>query len=557
MTPKDLIDKNSTDENSGVIDKDKVEKRYKEFPPVANYELHIETDPSKIPKQRMFSIVPRSLEKETKDQIDEWVAQGVNSRVSYRRDSCISSLLVVMKPNGKARCCVDFVELNKAILTKGHKYKMPTIQDMKDFAHGGEWFCTMDLRNAFMHVKLSEASRWLTCFRTPWGLFVFNRMPFGLNIASETFQCLLDGLFAHLPFVKIYLDDILIKASSREELAERKKLVQKVIDDNNLHVNTSKTIEEAQEIDFVGFMISGKGVKLTDNRVQAIRNMKAPSNCKELRSFLGKVNFLSQSTPNLMEISSPLWKLLKEPKFVWLDIHQKSFEKIKDEICNSKETMHFDENKETFLITDAAPEAIASMLFQRNKEGKSSVVGFSSHLLSKTQQNYPHFQKEILAIVTGVEHFRRYLRNREFNILTDLAVANNIISKSLRDHYHELKRHDKWTMFLREYTFRIIHIPGILNIADALSRLCTTSTPNKNEQVIDSPCVARNNHKANEFEFIGKDEKLYLIAQDSGNIKRRKPFRRFRRDLKHKQRVFAVQNRSKTSFALLTKAPRN
>lgn len=477
-----------------TIDFENGEEKYKPFPAIPGYSIKIQTYPHISPKQRNFSIVPKDLEEDAKNQIMEWLATGVISRVNYSCGMWISSLLVIRKPNGTARCCVDFIEVNKAICTDGHKYRMPTIQDMTDFAKGGKFFSTMDLRNAFMHVELDESARWQTCFKTPWGLFMFNRIPFGLNIASEVFQNILDGLFQELPFVKTYLDDIIIKADSKEELELRKKQVNDIINKNNLHVNHDKTVACAEIIEFVGFMISGTGVKLTESRIEAIKNLRAPSDIKELRSFLGKINFVGKFVPNMMDIAHPLWQLLKETLFVWKKVHQACFEKLKNEVVKSRKNMHFDEHKKTFLITDASPKAVGAMLFQRDNAGNVSIVGFSSHLLSQAQQNYPHYQKEILGIVTAVEHFRRYLRGRHFMILTDLSTANNIIDKSLHGHYNDLKRYDKWIMYLREYSFDIVHVPGILNIADSLSRLCTTSTINKKEEIIDidwakTPCI--------------------------------------------------------------------
>lgn len=177
---------------------------------------------------------------------------------------------------------------------------MPTIKDMTELAKDGQWFCIMNLRKAFMHVELHDSSKWLICFKTPIGLFMFNRIPFGLNIASEMFQNILDGLLQDLPYIKTYLDDIIIKASSVEELEERKKIVNGIIKKNNLQVIKDKTVECAQEIKFVGFLVSGSGVKLTEGRGKAIINLRAPLDCKELRSFLEKINLVGEFLPKMM-----------------------------------------------------------------------------------------------------------------------------------------------------------------------------------------------------------------------------------------------------------------
>lgn len=174
----------------------------------------------------------------------------------------------------------------------------------------------------------------------------------------------------------------------------------------------------------------------------------------------------------------------KKETFKWGLKDEEAFELVKREIVKNDYRCHFTKGLPIFLITDASPVAVAAVLCQisthTNGTKSLKVVEYASRMLTKTQKNYAQFQKELLGIVTAVKHLQQLLRTTPFTIFTDVQTADTIISKSVCGHKRILNRHDKWIMELSEYEYKIKHLPGKLNVVDALSRLATVTTMNEN-----------------------------------------------------------------------------
>lgn len=480
-----------TNESGNLIGPDEV---IEDFPAVPNVKLKFDVDLSVTPKFRNFCIGANKYKEEMKQELRENLLAGIIRKVKFPGSSWVNPAMMVPKKDGKMRFCVDMTAPNKAI-RRNYSIKMPTLRQMETAAKGHTWFAKLDLKKAFHHIELDESSKYLTTFRTPFGYFQYNRMPFGLNIAPEFFQGILEGLLvgdADIPGVSVYIDDILIVAKSEPELLEKLAKVRAKLSANNLSINEDKTEIRQNEIEFLGFLISTNKVTVTEDRVKAITSMIPPTSFLTLKSFLGKINFLNSFIPRLAELSIPLWEAAKHEKdFKWTEVENESFIKVKNAIAESRERCHFETGLPTYLITDASDRATAAILFQLRKDGNGNtqlqVVEYASKLLNPIQTRYPQFQRELLGIVLAVKHFAKYLRTTKFVVLTDLETANPIIHQSLCAHKSMLNRHERWMLELSEFEFKIVHIPGKLNVADSLSRLTTISNMNDDFDVVDKP----------------------------------------------------------------------
>lgn len=452
------------------------------YPTIPGAELRLDIDYSIPPKFRNFSIIPVEFDTAARLELRTLLANGIIEPCSFiPGSSWVSPGLVIGKKNGEARFCIDMSAANRAI-RRHFSYKMPTLTEMQQAARGKKFFSKLDIAKAFHHIELHEESRHITTFKTPYGYFRFRRMPFGLNVAPEYFQSIVESRLEGIPNVKVYIDDILIMSETIEELHEIVNQVRKRLQLNNFTINEDKVELDQTSIDFLGFRISGEGVEVTDERVKAIMSMKEPSSFTHLKSFLGKVNFLNSFIPRLAHVSKPLWEAAKDKKsFKWGPEQKSAFQEVKELIMANRHKCHFEQDLKTYLITDASEVAVAALLYQIeiDEHGKErvKVIEFASRLLSKVQSRYPQFQLELLGIVTGVKHFRHYLRLvEEFTIFTDLQTAQLIINKFTCGHKREMSRHDRWLLELSEFNYIIKHIPGKLNVADSLSRLATEST---------------------------------------------------------------------------------
>ena len=202
---------------------------------------------------------------------------------------------------------------------------------------------------------MAEEFKEKTAFICHRGLYQFRRMPFGLTNAPATFQRLMEGLFAGWDFVFIYLDDILIASRSFSEHISHITQVFKRLQEAGLRVKPSKCIFAENQIDYLGFTISAKGVCPTNKNVLAVKEFPRPTSVKEVKWFLGLANFYRRHLQNMGVICRPLTALTKKDKqtgqpvtFEWSNQCEESFQKIKEMLISSPVLVPPDLDKDFF-----------------------------------------------------------------------------------------------------------------------------------------------------------------------------------------------------------------
>ena len=176
-----------------------------------------------------------------------------------------------------------------------------------------------------------------TAITTSFGLFEFLRMPFGLRIAAQTFQRFVDQVLQGLIFAYAYIDDIIIASSSQEEHIQHLETVFQCLSDYGLIININKCVFSSNFLHFIGHYIDANGIRPIETKVQAITEFPKPQSTKQLRQFLGLVNFYHRFMPNCAHIIHPLHTLLKANKLIWNEEATKAFKDIK--VCIGKATM--------------------------------------------------------------------------------------------------------------------------------------------------------------------------------------------------------------------------
>ena len=245
------------------------------------------------------------------------------------------------------------------------------------------------------------------------------------------FQRVMDSLLKNIPFTICYIDDILV--ASRGSLEEHKLVVYKVLsnlDKNNMAVKWGKCACAffKSEIEWLGFKISGDGVRPLVGKADAIKNLPTPKNISELRSFLGSINQYVNFVPNLSTLSSPLRALLnKKLVYKWDNKHSIAFEKLKAEILNITENSHFDIKEKTRLKTDASHNGLGATLEQLQGD-QWKTIAFASRFLKNHEMKYSTNELELLGVVWATEHFRNYLYGTEFQIVTDHKALLSALS---------------------------------------------------------------------------------------------------------------------------------
>ena len=371
-------------------------------------------------------------------------------------------------PDGEPlwRMVIDFRDLNER--TVPDAYPLPNINEILDQLGGAKYFSVFDLASGFHQIPMKPEDAPKTAFSTPHGHYEFVRMPFGLCNAPATFQRLMDHTLTGLQGTEmfVYLDDIVLYASSlTEHLIKFKKLAQR-LREANLKLQPSKCKFLHKEVAYLGHIITEDGVKPDLGKIEAVRNYPIPSTPKGIKQFLGLTGYYRRFIPDFSKIARPLTQLLKrDTTFEWGPSQKTAFDHLRLALQKEPILQYPNFDLEFHVTTDASEFAIGGILSQ-NIAGKELPIAYASRLLNKAEINYATIEKELLAIVYCVRHFRPYLYGRKFILFTDHRPL--IWLHRVKDPTSRLVR---WRLKLAEYEYEIRYQPGKSNkLADALSR---------------------------------------------------------------------------------------
>jgi WD40 repeat protein len=247
---------------------------------------------------------------------------------------------------------------------------------------------------------LSQLDEEKTSFVTPTGLYQFKVMPFGLSNAPATFQRLMDKVLKGLNWEKcvVYLDDIIIFASSFEEHLNRLEQVLQRLEQANLKIQPSKCRFAMEEVEYLGFKISKSGLSPNEDRIKVIQNMLPPTNKKGVKRFLGIITYYKRFIRDMSDIASPLYKITeKHRRFKWTEDAQAAFDELKSRLCSAPVMKIPDTNKPFILHCDASSVAVGAVLSQLDEENEEHSVAYASKHLNKTERRYSATEREATA----------------------------------------------------------------------------------------------------------------------------------------------------------------
>lgn len=448
----------------------------KEFPTMPGVTVKFNVDNTITPVKNAYYNVPAAYREGAKRRLLEMETRGIIEKVTSA-PNWISGMSAVSKGKNDFRLVVNMRAPNRAISRE--YFRLPLIQEMKVRLHGAKYFSKLDLKNAFYHLTLSDESRDLTTFLTEDGMYRFTRLMFGVNCAPEIFQREMMRILKDVENIIVYIDDILIFASSLEDLRKYVAKVLFILKENNLTLNKDKCEYDKPKIKFLGHELDEEGFHIDEEKIKSIQNFREPATLSELRSFLGLASFISPYVPNFADISSPLWAATTGKIWSWGPEQRKAFNIIKQRIMECTKALgYFSETDRTILYTDASPVALGAVLVQESDTRHPRIISFASKALTPTERKYAQNQREALGAVWAVEQFSYYLLGRHFTLRTDAQGVAFILNRSREDSKRALTRADGWALRLSPYSYDVEYVRGRENIADSSSRLyCGDDAP--------------------------------------------------------------------------------
>ena len=433
-----------------------------------------------VPVQKNYYRIPKPLIEEVRNHVQDLLDRGC---IKESKSANSSPVVLVRKKGGGLRVCCDFRELNRKTIPD--KHPLPRIDDTLENLGGSHWFSVIDQTRAYYQGFIDPGSRWKTAFVTPWGLYEWVRIPFGLMNSGSVFQRHMEETFREYrdKFATPYLDDVIVFSRS---LTDHILHVEKVLDkfiEKGLKVGFHKCNFFQQQVKFLGRVVSNGGYRMDEESIEAVRALKGhkPTTLGEVRQLLGLVGYHRRQVQDFAALAHPLTELLKtggknpgeksmsKRPVTWLSEHQEALNKLIDAVTTQPILAYPDYNEKFFVHTDASCRGLGCILYQI-QGGEKRVISYGSRSLLPAEKNYHSTKLEFLALKWAVcEKFRDYLGygNTHFTVYTDNNPLLYIMQSTKLN-----ANGQRWVSELSEFHFSIKYRPGVINRdADCLSRL--------------------------------------------------------------------------------------
>ena len=379
----------------------------------------INTKEGFVPRKR--KVYP--LLREEREEVHEFIQEQL--RKGYIRPSKSPQTALVFfvgKKDGKKRMVQDYRYLNE--WTIKNNYPLPLISDVVENIGTKKIFTKMDLRWGYNNVQIKEGDKWKVVFTTPEGSFEPTVMFFRLTNSPVTFQMMMNKLLRDLINTEkvVAFIDVVIGTESEEGHDELVAEVIKRLEKNDLYVKPEKYKWKVREVGFLGVVIGKEGIKMEEEKVKSVLDWPTPKCVKDIQKFLGLANYYCRFIESFASMARPLHDMVKKNrKWDWTEKQEKAFRELKERFTKEPVLAAPDLDKKMRMEVDASDYATEGVLSMESEDGLWRPVAFLSKSLNETERNYEIYDKEMLAIIRGLENWRHLLEGTcfKFEIWTD------------------------------------------------------------------------------------------------------------------------------------------
>lgn len=407
---------------------------------------------------------------------------GIIERVTHAE--CAAPVVAVKKKDTEIRVTADFsTGLNRVIQL--HHHPLPTPESIYAQLSGMDTFSILDISNAFLQIELDDEAKKLMVINTHLGLFQVNRMQPGVCTAPAVFQETMDKILAGTGAMA-YLDDIIVPGRGKEDHDARLRVVLKALEDAGFTLRLDKCTLGQPSITYLGKIVDGNGTRPDPERLAVLRELPAPTDSTQLRSFLGAANWYGSFMPNLSDLRGPLDELTrKNINFDWTEKRNDAFIRMKKALHSSLALYHYDPHKPLVVAADASSYGCGAVLLHRESDNTLRPVMYASCSFNDAERNYAQVEREALALIFAVKKFHIYIYGRQFELQTDHKPLVTIFQNKSGVPVHTANRLRRYALTLLGYDFTIKYVDNAnFAYADFVSRLIKTHVKPGAEDVV-------------------------------------------------------------------------
>jgi ribonuclease HI len=411
------------------------------------------------------------------EEIHKLMAAGFIKEVFH--PEWLANPVLVNKKGGKWRMCVDYTGLNKACPKV--PYPLPRIDQIVDSTAGCETLSFLDAYSGYHQIKMKESDQLTTSFITPFGMYCYTTMPFGLRNAGATYQRCMNHVFGeHIGrTVEAYVDDIVVKTRKASDLLSDLETTFKCLRAKGVKLNPEKCVFGVPRGMLLGFIVSERGIEANPEKIAAITNMGPIKDLKGVQRVMGCLAALSRFISRLGEKGLPLYRLLrKAERFTWTPEAEEAFGNLKALLTNALILVPPAAGEALLIYIAATTQVVSAIIVvERREEGHALLVQrpvyFISEVLSETKIRYPQIQKLLYAVILTRRKLRHYFESHPVTVVSSFPLGEIIQCREASS------RIAKWAVELMGETISFAPQKAIKSqaLADFLAEWVDTQLP--------------------------------------------------------------------------------